>query len=519
MPTLKIDGKLIEVQEGLALHKAAQQAGAEIPLMCYRDGLEHFTSCMVCVVKDAKSGRLIPSCSVTAEEGMDILTSDEEIRAARKASLELLLGEHTGDCEAPCRITCPAGMDIPLMNRLLAQGDFAAAYKVVKQDIAMPAMLGRICPAPCEGACRRKQLDEPVSICLLKRFSADHEMHSIQYLPAANSGYSVAVIGAGPAGLAAAWYIRQRGHRVVLYDKEAKAGGAVRTEVPGHILPQAVLDAEINELLASGIETHFSSPVDTELYDSLLNTHDALVLACALPETVAKDWGLEYNGTGIVVERGSYRCGTGKVFAIGSALRTVKMAVRSQGQGKEVAFSIDQFLSGEQVLGEPQVFNSRFGKLLPEELAEYMKEADGHIRLQPAAGLEGGFSREEVISEAKRCMRCDCREKDDCLLRQFSDTYKADQKHFSGSGRIHIRKVQTHEDVIYEPAKCIKCGICVRLTEKEKEKFGFTFIGRGFDAVVAVPFNKELSEALQKTAREVVQACPTGALSFKSKIL
>ena len=95
---------------------------------------------------------------------------------ARKTALELLLSEHVGDCEAPCQITCPAHMDIPLMNRLLARGKFAEALQVVKKDIALPSVLGRICPAPCEGACRRRSVDEAVSICLLKRFAGDEDL-------------------------------------------------------------------------------------------------------------------------------------------------------------------------------------------------------------------------------------------------------------------------------------------------------------------------------------------------------
>jgi len=518
MINLTIDGIKVQVEEGTPLHKAAQAAGVDIPVMCYHDGMEHFTSCMVCLVKDAANGRLLPSCSVKAVEGMSIITGDDEVRAARKASLELLLGEHIGDCEAPCRITCPAGMDIPLMNRLLAAGDFKGAYEVVKQDIAMPAMLGRICPAPCEGACRRKQVDEAVSICLLKRFSADYHTDEEVFIPGNLKEQSIAIIGAGPAGLAAAWYCRMRGFRVKLFEKESKAGGAVRTGVPEEQLPGEVLDHEIENILASGIEAHFSSPVNKELFDELNKKHDAIIIACALPQETAHSWGLEHNGTGLPAEKGSYRLGETHIFAIGSAVRPVKMAVRSQGQGKEVAFSIEQLLCGKEVKGEPQRFNSRFGKLLSEELPEYMKEADDSERKVPVSGSIGGFSPEEVIAEAKRCMRCDCREKENCLLREYADVYKADQKHFPGSGRIRISKVMPHGEVIYEASKCIKCGICVRLSAKEKEKYGFTFIGRGFDVHISVPFDKKLGEAFTATASAVVAACPTGALAIKNKM-
>ena len=130
--------------------------------MCYLEGTEHFTSCMVCLVKDAHTGRLFASCSVPVSEGQNIITNDAETTESRKAALELLLSEHVGDCEAPCQLVCPAHMNIPLMNRLIAKGDFARALEVVKRDIALPSILGRICPAPCEAGCRRKQVDEAV---------------------------------------------------------------------------------------------------------------------------------------------------------------------------------------------------------------------------------------------------------------------------------------------------------------------------------------------------------------------
>ncbi len=189
---------------------------------------------MVCVVKDRKTGKLLPSCSLEVEEGMDIISGDDEVREARKTSLELLLSEHVGDCEAPCQLTCPAHMDIPLMNRLLARGEFEEALKVVKKDIALPSVLGRICPAPCEGACRRKSIDEAVSICLLKRFAGDCDLGlEKSWMPPMEkaTGKRITVIGAGPAGLAAAWHLALKGHSIALVDRNEKAGGSLSKEV------------------------------------------------------------------------------------------------------------------------------------------------------------------------------------------------------------------------------------------------------------------------------------------------
>jgi hypothetical protein len=214
MITLKINNKEIQVENGTSVMKAAQQMGIEVPNLCWHDELEHFTSCMLCLVKDESNGKLFPSCSVQTAEGMEVITDDEEIAEARQTALELLLSEHVGDCEAPCHIACPAHMNIPLMNRLIAAGKFDESLDVVKRDIALPAVLGRICPAPCEGACHRKTVDEPVSICLLKRYVGD-EGAEPEIIPAKKTGHKVAVIGAGPAGLAAAYYLQLRGIQVI----------------------------------------------------------------------------------------------------------------------------------------------------------------------------------------------------------------------------------------------------------------------------------------------------------------
>jgi NADH dehydrogenase/NADH:ubiquinone oxidoreductase subunit G len=131
--------------------------------------------------------------------------------------------------------------------------------------------------------------------------------------------------------------------------------------------------------------------------------------------------------------------------------------------------------------------------------------------------MNAGFAKEEAILEAQRCLHCDCREIDHCKLRIYSGEYTADQKHFAGNDRRPVTKKFAH-DIVYEPQKCIKCGICVRMTAKYNEKYGFTFIGRGFDVEIGVPFNETIESGLAETAKIVAKACPTGALSENKKI-
>src|SRR5210317_770058 len=113
MVNISLNGKKIEVPSDTTVLEVARNEGLDIPTMCHLKGHDHFPSCMVCVVKENNSRRLIPSCTTLVQNGMEIVTDDEEVFEARKTGLELLLSDHVGDCEAPCQTNCPAYMDMP----------------------------------------------------------------------------------------------------------------------------------------------------------------------------------------------------------------------------------------------------------------------------------------------------------------------------------------------------------------------------------------------------------------------
>jgi ferredoxin len=161
-------------------------------------------------------------------------------------------------------------------------------------------------------------------------------------------------------------------------------------------------------------------------------------------------------------------------------------------------------------------FRSSITHISLPELDEYMKESVRYPGTEPEGGFIIGFTEEEAIREAKRCMHCDCRKPVSCKLRIYSDEYHANRKRYAGPTRKSLTRVVQHEKVVYEPEKCIKCGLCVEITRKENESIGLTFIGRGFDVRIDVPFNKTTREALTHAAELCVQACPTGALSDKT---
>ena len=146
MPRLSIDNREVEVPNGATVLDAAGKLGIDIPTMCFMKGCQPSTSCMVCVVKIDDRAVLLPACGTLAQDGMRVESDCEEVHQARKTALELLLSDHVGDCLGPCHMICPAQMNIPLMIRQIAAGKLRDAIETVKKDIALPAVLGRICP-------------------------------------------------------------------------------------------------------------------------------------------------------------------------------------------------------------------------------------------------------------------------------------------------------------------------------------------------------------------------------------
>ncbi|MFH1060333.1 MAG: FAD-dependent oxidoreductase [Pseudomonadota bacterium] len=159
---------------------------------------------------------------------------------------------------SPCRLACPLGVNAQAYLALTAAGRFDEALSVIRRDNPLPGVCGYICSHPCEAACRRGELDEPLAIRDVKRFLYDYEAElgaaALPAPPAALTGQRVAVVGSGPAGLSAAHFLNQAGIGVTVYEARAQAGGMLRTGINAFRLPRPVLDAELAALMASGVE-------------------------------------------------------------------------------------------------------------------------------------------------------------------------------------------------------------------------------------------------------------------------
>ncbi len=262
----------------------AMENGIEIPTLCFSGELEVYASCGLCLVKVEGMPRLLRACATKIADGMVIETENEEIKKARKLALELMLSDHRGDCRAPCVLACPANCDAQGYAALVGNGQYREALKLVKEFMPLPASIGRVCPAPCEENCRRNLVEGPVAIRYYKRLIADMDLASDEpYMPevAADTGEKVAVVGSGPAGLTAAFFLRRMGHAVTVFEALPELGGMLRYGIPEYRLPKKLLDAEIKLILDLGVEAKTNVQLGEDFTIDYLfkNGYDAVYLA------------------------------------------------------------------------------------------------------------------------------------------------------------------------------------------------------------------------------------------------
>lgn len=352
MVKLRIDNKEFEVPEGSTVLDAAKSSGISIPTLCNNDRLPHYSSCMVCMVRDKRNGNFLPSCSALAQEGMDIDSSSEDVFSIRKKAVELLLSEHRAECEAPCKVVCPGGYNVPLMNRYLKSKDFKSAVQLSINQLGTSELKCINCAGYCENACRRKKVDTPVSIRNLQ----------------------------------------------IYISKQIEKGESVSAN------------------------------------------------SIVLPENEKEK--------------------------------------------------------------KHRRFESRIGKFFEDELKEWVKECPEELKR--FREISDSLSAE---LESNSCMHCDCRALDNCRLRELADNMSLkDPKGKLVNSPIR-KKINYNTSLIFENAKCIKCGLCVQLCETFKDEPALCFINRGFVSIISEPLTEEFDDILKTKSKEVIDICPTGALS------
>ena len=279
---ITIDGKEIVTSEGTTILSAATDNGIEIPTLCHHGSVAIYGACGLCTVEVEGIPKLLRACSAKVSEGMVIHTNSERVKKSRKIALELLMSDHTGDCIGPCSLNCPAGTDCQGYVKLISQGRFHDAVALIKEKLPLPASIGRVCPHPCESACRRQMVEDSISIAYLKAFAADEDMKENTFTPeiAPETGKKVAVIGGGPAGLTCAYFLRIKGHGVTVFDAMPHMGGMLRYGIPEYRLPKNVVEKEVQQIASLGVKMKNNIKIGKDIsFEDLRKEYDAVIVA------------------------------------------------------------------------------------------------------------------------------------------------------------------------------------------------------------------------------------------------
>ena len=668
--TYTIDGVKVTAEPSDTILTSATRAGVEIPTLCFDKRTAIYGACGVCLVEVEGVPKLLRACSARPQEGYVVSTKTDRVNRARQTALELLLSDHTGDCRGPCKLNCPAMTDCQKYVGEIRDGRYKDAVSTVYEAFPLPASIGRVCPHPCEDACRRKMVEEPISIAFLKAFAADKieadgDPYVVECEP--ETGKRVAIVGGGPAGLTAAYFLRRYGHAVTIYDQQPKMGGMLRYGIPEYRLPKAVLDREIQIIADSGVEMVNGVRLGKDIdFDELRSKFDAVLLAIGAWKSVnmrvpgedlagvhggidflerlgmgerpaigkrvavcgggntamdccrtavrlgaeevyvvyrrtrnempaadieieeAEEEGVTFkfltnpiefygedghvtgmrlqvmelgepdasgrrrpvpvegktedipvddvlmaigqtaNCEGVAAElltqRGTIACdemtfrtSIDNVFAAGDVTnRGAGIAIEAIAEAQKAALCINNYLEGDEVRAKVPYFVTR--EVTPEEFEDRPKQnrekMPGLAPEERRSNFEPvyfGFSEEQALREASRCLECGCHDYYDCRLIKFANMFDVDPARFAGE--MHDREdVQVAGEVItHDPDKCVLCGLCYRICDQE---VGKTFLGlynRGFSTVVN-PMVPEEARTFCASCLKCVEACPTGAM-------
>jgi NADPH-dependent glutamate synthase beta subunit-like oxidoreductase/formate hydrogenlyase subunit 6/NADH:ubiquinone oxidoreductase subunit I/ferredoxin len=436
---LEVDGRLIEGFEGQTILEVCRDNGIEIPTLCYEPKLPGFGACRMCVVEVEGEANPPISCSRAAEAGMKVQTQTDELRRLRRTNLELIFSDHNAYCLPPCQNKCPSHIDIPGFLKANAEGSWRESARIFKRTIPFPSILGRVCPAPCEEHCRRDEVDEAIAIRDSHRYAGDQVLRAmtdegveppLPFEKQAPSGRRVAVIGSGPSGMAAAYYLLLAGHDVTVLERDPAPGGMLRYGIPQYRLPKVeVLEAEYESVTRLGGRIVCDQELgrNVSLDDLQHQGYDAVLLAMGcydtnklgIPDEDADGVidGLEYlrtatlglpypghKGSRVVVVGGGFTamdCVRTSVRQGASEVTLVyRRDMKDMPASSEVHESIEEGVTAIFQAGPTRVLKDKDGKV---EGVEFIRmqlgepDASGRRRPEPAPGTEFTIPCDRVL--------------------------------------------------------------------------------------------------------------------------
>jgi NADPH-dependent glutamate synthase beta subunit-like oxidoreductase/formate hydrogenlyase subunit 6/NADH:ubiquinone oxidoreductase subunit I/ferredoxin len=294
--SIEIDGQKLTGRAGQTILEVCRDNGVEVPTLCYEPKLPGFGACRMCVVDVEGEDQPPISCSRDAEADMVVQTQTPRLREIRKTNLELIFSDHNAYCLPPCQNKCPSHIDIPGFLKANTEGDFTESARIFKRTIPYPSVLGRVCPAPCEEHCRRDEVEEAIAIRDSHRYAGDQVLKAqaagtkapVPFDVQSASGKTVAVIGSGPAGMSAAYYLAISGHDVTVFERDPAAGGMLRYGIPQYRLPKVeVLEAEYQSAWDLGVKLVSNAELGKDFtVDDLQNRgFDSVVVAIGCYDT------------------------------------------------------------------------------------------------------------------------------------------------------------------------------------------------------------------------------------------
>jgi NADPH-dependent glutamate synthase beta subunit-like oxidoreductase/formate hydrogenlyase subunit 6/NADH:ubiquinone oxidoreductase subunit I/ferredoxin len=432
---LEVDGRSVEGKAGQTILEVCRDNGIEVPTLCYEPKLPGFGACRMCVVDVEGEERPPISCSRAAEAGMVVHTQTEKVRRLRRTNLELIFSDHNAYCLPPCQNKCPSHIDIPGFLKANAEGKFRESARIFKRTIPFPSILGRVCPAPCEEHCRRDEVDEAIAIRDSHRYAGDVVLAAqndgieppLPFETDPKTGKRVAVVGSGPAGMAAAYYLLISGHDVTVFEKDPAAGGMLRYGIPEYRLPkEEVLDPEYEAVwrLGGRLVCNQTLGRDFSLDDLRSRGFDATVVATGcyttnklgIPNETADGvidgleylkvaaLGLPYPGhkrTRVVVIGGGFTAMDCTRTSIRQGVKEVTLVYRRDMKDMPASTEAhDAIEEGAKMIfkaGPTRVLTDAAGKVTGVEF----------IRMQPGAPDASGRRRPEPAPGSEFVIECD----------------------------------------------------------------------------------------------------------------